>query len=101
MPRGDGTGPAGMGPMTGRAAGYCAGYNMPGYMNPWGGQFAAPYAMYGAGGGAYGATPYYGYGGGGGMPYMGTPYMPYGRGVGRGFFGCGIGRGIGRGRRFW
>jgi hypothetical protein len=38
MPRGDGTGPAGMGPMTGRAAGYCAGYNMPGYMNPYGGR---------------------------------------------------------------
>jgi hypothetical protein len=34
MPRGDGTGPRGMGPMTGRAAGYCAGYEMPGYMNP-------------------------------------------------------------------
>ena len=34
MPRGDGTGPMGMGPMTGRAAGYCAGYPMPGYMNP-------------------------------------------------------------------
>ena len=26
-----------MGPMTGRAAGYCAGYNAPGYMNPAGG----------------------------------------------------------------
>ena len=26
MPGGDGTGPAGAGPMTGRAAGYCAGY---------------------------------------------------------------------------
>ncbi|NLG67487.1 MAG: DUF5320 domain-containing protein, partial [Actinobacteria bacterium] len=25
MPRGDGTGPEGMGPMTGRGAGYCAG----------------------------------------------------------------------------
>ena len=25
MPRGDGTGPTGMGPMTGRGAGYCAG----------------------------------------------------------------------------
>ncbi|HHO77350.1 MAG TPA: hypothetical protein ENN05_13115 [Deltaproteobacteria bacterium] len=34
MPFGNGTGPAGMGPMTGRAAGYCAGYNMPGYVNP-------------------------------------------------------------------
>jgi hypothetical protein len=34
MPYGDGTGPAGMGPMTGRAAGYCAGYSMPGFQNP-------------------------------------------------------------------
>ena len=34
MPGGDGTGPAGMGPMTGRAAGYCAGYGVPGYRNP-------------------------------------------------------------------
>jgi hypothetical protein len=34
MPGGDGTGPAGMGPMTGRAAGYCAGYQAPGYVNP-------------------------------------------------------------------
>lgn len=34
MPGGDGTGPVGMGPMTGRAAGYCAGYSVPGYMNP-------------------------------------------------------------------
>lgn len=33
MPGGDGTGPVGMGPMTGRAAGYCAGYPVPGYMN--------------------------------------------------------------------
>ncbi|MBN1435968.1 MAG: DUF5320 domain-containing protein [Sedimentisphaerales bacterium] len=33
MPRGDGTGPAGMGPMTGRAAGYCAGYSVPGFAN--------------------------------------------------------------------
>jgi len=39
MPGGDGTGPAGMGPMTGRAAGYCAGYSVPGYMNPYGGRF--------------------------------------------------------------
>ena len=38
MPGGDGTGPAGMGPMTGRAAGYCAGYPVPGYMNPVGGR---------------------------------------------------------------
>ncbi len=38
MPRGDGTGPAGLGPMTGRAAGYCAGYSAPGYTNPVGGR---------------------------------------------------------------
>ena len=30
---GDGTGPAGLGPMTGRGAGYCAGYSVPGYQN--------------------------------------------------------------------
>jgi len=34
MPWGDGTGPWGLGPMTGRAMGYCAGYPVPGYMNP-------------------------------------------------------------------
>ena len=38
MPRGDRTGPLGAGPMTGRAAGYCAGYQAPGYMNPYGGR---------------------------------------------------------------
>ncbi|MGI6566637.1 MAG: DUF5320 domain-containing protein [Firmicutes bacterium] len=37
MPRGDATGPMGYGPMTGRGAGYCAGFGVPGYMNPgWG-----------------------------------------------------------------
>ena len=34
MPGGNGTGPQGLGPKTGRAAGYCAGYPAPGYMNP-------------------------------------------------------------------
>lgn len=38
MPGGNGTGPMGMGPMTGRGAGYCAGYGVPGYMNPVGGR---------------------------------------------------------------
>ena len=33
MPAGDGTGPMGMGPRTGRAAGFCAGFGVPGYMN--------------------------------------------------------------------
>lgn len=42
MPRGDRTGPAGAGPMTGRAAGYCAGNDSPGWTNGaagWGGGF--------------------------------------------------------------
>jgi len=65
MPRGDRTGPWGAGPMTGRAAGYCAGYSVPGYLNPVGG--------YGRG---------FGRGWGRG----------YGRGWGRGW-GRGFGRG--------
>ncbi len=38
MPSGNGTGPAAMGSMTGRAAGFCAGYSVPGYANPVGGR---------------------------------------------------------------
>lgn len=34
MPRGDGTGPMGMGSMTGRGVGFCTGYSTPGYANP-------------------------------------------------------------------
>ena len=34
MPRGDGTGPLGKGPMTGRTSRYCSGYGLPGYDNP-------------------------------------------------------------------
>lgn len=34
MPFGDRTEPRGLGPMTGRAMGYCGGYPGPGYMNP-------------------------------------------------------------------
>lgn len=48
MPRGDGTGPAGMGSTTGRAAGYCAGYSVPGFANPYQGRY------YGASRGAFG-----------------------------------------------
>jgi hypothetical protein len=33
MPRGDGTGPWGQGPMTGRGLGYCAGHPQPGFAN--------------------------------------------------------------------
>lgn len=59
MPGGDRTGPAGMGPMTGRAAGYCAGYGMPGYLNP---IFGRGYGGWGRGYGGWGR----GYGGWGG-----------------------------------
>ncbi|MBU0533407.1 MAG: DUF5320 domain-containing protein [Candidatus Omnitrophica bacterium] len=38
MPGGDRSGPNGLGPMTGRGAGYCAGYAVPGYVNPVGGR---------------------------------------------------------------
>jgi hypothetical protein len=34
MPGGDRTGPVGRGPMTGRGAGYCAGYGVQGFVNP-------------------------------------------------------------------
>ncbi len=44
MPGGDRTGPVGMGPRTGRSAGFCAGYGVPGYANP----------GYGAGGSVFG-----------------------------------------------
>lgn len=45
MPRGDATGPMGMGPRSGRGLGYCAAYNIPGFIpgmawrRGWGGSF--------------------------------------------------------------
>ncbi len=51
MPAGDGTGPMGMGPKTGKAAGFCAGYGMPGYANPIPGR---GYGFWGAGRGFFG-----------------------------------------------
>ncbi len=55
MPRGDGTGPAGMGPMTGRGAGYCAGYSVPGFTNPVGGRYIGTEGGAFSGGGGRGA----------------------------------------------
>jgi len=44
MPRGDRTGPMGMGPRSGRGMGFCSGYGMPGFMNrPMGAGFGAGY----------------------------------------------------------
>jgi len=71
MPFGDGTGPMGLGPMTGRGAGFCAGFGSPGFTNPTPG-YSRPYS--------------YGYS----IPVR----HRWGYGVGRGF-----GRGFGRGWR--
>ena len=87
MPALDGTGPAGLGPMTGRGLGWCSGYLRPygyygaPYYRPYGAFYypPAPYTYWGA------YAPYYGYGRGWGW-------------FGRGF---GFGRGWGRGWRWW
>jgi hypothetical protein len=88
MPYGDGTGPQGSAPMTERGAGYCAGYSVPGYMNPGYGRgfWGRGRGWFGRGGGrghrhwfyatgmpgwaraGYGAPAYYG--------PAGYPYMP-------------------------
>lgn len=68
MPFGDGTGPLGLGPMTGRKAGYCAGYPVPGFMNPY---------VPGFGRGFFWRRAFFGY------PFFG---FGRGRGFGRGFF---------------
>jgi hypothetical protein len=81
MPGFDGTGPAGMGPMTGGRRGRC---------NPYGPRYA--------GTGPYRAT----------YPVPASPTYTYGLGrprwgLGRGFWsrGQGLGRGLGRGRGWW
>ena len=76
MPFGDGTGPRGMGPMTGRGAGYCAGFGQPGFANPGPGRrwfgfgrrraYRYPYAY-------QPPVPYRGYG----YPYHGRGYPFY------------------------
>jgi Family of unknown function (DUF5320) len=42
MPRGDGTGPLGQGPLTGRGGGYCAGFVAPGFATSPGAGRCAP-----------------------------------------------------------
>lgn len=78
MPGGDGTGPMGMGSMTGRAAGYCAGYPVPGFMNP------IPGRGFGGMGRGWGRGRGFGRGWGWRAgyetqaygPYAGAPYAP-------------------------
>jgi hypothetical protein len=84
MPGGDRTGPAGLGPMTGRAAGYCAGYGVPGYINPIPGR---GFFGRGRGRGWFGRGMGRGFGRGRGMGYFaggfpgwgyyGAPVPPY------------------------
>ena len=73
MPWGDGTGPLGLGPMTGRGLGYCAGFRVPGFLNP--------------------LNRFYG---GLGMAWRRGFGWGFGRGWGRGF-----GRGFGWRRAYW
>ena len=83
MPGGDGTGPRGTGSMTGRAAGYCAGFNTPGFANPVHGRgFRQGGRGTGFGGGGRGhrnmyyATGLPGWSRFGGAPYEAQPNMP-------------------------
>lgn len=61
MPRGDGTGPRGFGSRTGRGAGFCSGYPVPGFANPFPGRGYAPGRAYGRGYGTWGFPEYPGY----------------------------------------
>lgn len=85
MPRGDGTGPVGMGPMTGRGVGRCAGYVAEGFVNP---VYGRGFCGWGRGGGGRGwRNRFYATGltgwqrAGGNWPAWGnifTPTAPYG-----------------------
>jgi len=78
MPGGDGTGPGGMGPMTGRAAGFCAGYSVPGYANPVGGRGMGMGRGRGFRGGGFGRGRGFGWGRAGyGLPAYGGAVNPY------------------------
>ena len=87
MPGGDRTGPAGLGPMTGRAAGFCAGYPAPGFANPIRGGFGGGGGGFGRGRGRGGGGRGFGWGRGrwsghlpGGAAIYNAPYgygMPY------------------------
>lgn len=76
MPGGDRTGPRGLGPMTGRGAGYCTGYAVPVYGNP--GMRAGLWCRSGGGGrgwrNQYYATGLTGWQRAGG--WQGQPYAP-------------------------
>ena len=72
MPRGDRTGPAGQGPMTGRGMGYCAGYGQPGFVSL---GFGLGRGRRRGGGRGYGRG--LGWGRFWGYPYGDYPYQSY------------------------
>ena len=89
MPRGDRTGPHSEGPMSGRAMGYCAGYDQPGYAagtgdvrgwgrgrgREWGGRRRGFRGPFGRG---FGPVPPYAYEPAPGYPWAGEPgYGPH------------------------
>jgi len=77
MPGGNGTGPTGLGPMTGRGAGFCAGYAAPGYVNSAGGRGMGMGWGRGRGGG-FGRGRGFGWGRAGyGFPAYGSAVNPY------------------------
>ena len=84
MPYGDRTGPFGLGPRTGRAAGHCAGYPVPGFMNPNQGYGFWCRGWFGRGGGHGWRHWYYATGlpgwmrAGAGYPAFGMWPFPYG-----------------------
>ncbi len=85
MPGGDRTGPRGAGPRTGRAAGLCAGFPVPGYLNPgWGGARwgAGPLGGYFGGGWGLGWRAGWGMGRGIGWAVRRGPGRAFGRGFG-------------------
>ncbi len=81
MPRGDRTGPIGQGAMTGRAMGFCNGYDTPGFTKGFG-QGAARGGGMGRRGGGFGRGRGFGFGRGAGtpvdVPAENTPWMGVG-----------------------
>ncbi|MFX0036574.1 MAG: DUF5320 domain-containing protein [Candidatus Hermodarchaeota archaeon] len=77
MPSGDRTGPGGLGPMTGRALGYCAGYDTPGFTKGPGWEFGCGWGR----GRGWWRGRGIGYGKGWGWGYSIPVYTPYTLGI--------------------
>ena len=81
MPRGDGRGPMGEGPMTGRAMGYCAGYDAPGFQTAPGGRLGLGRGFGFGRGRGFRAAGYGGFGGGFGRGGLARRYGAPGAGT--------------------